>query len=424
MKNLKIFTASILMTSLVLSGCSGKSDISSSQGGITTIKVFHHMSEQTKRDGLKNLMDEFTKENPNVKFEEEAISQDSYKNTLKTKLAAGDAPDIIMGTPYEYTDLVDAGHIMDLTGQSFYNNIQDLAIPSVKIKDKLYGIPLDVQAHGIFYNKDVFKEAGVEVPQTYSDLVKVCETLKSKNIVPFAQGFKDGWTAQVNFQSDFNATLKKIPDFYTQVSERSKKFADYPELKGTLERDAKLLTYGEDDPFSVDYATSLSMVATGKAAMVIQGNWAAGELRKANTNGNLGFFVNPISDNESENLMSSGVDDAFMISSQTKVKDQAIKFFEFVASKSGADIWTKASNTVSVVKDASSESLDPMLQDVMKYINDGKSFNFQSVPGFSGQYDSTFRTAEQEFAANQGKDIDGFIKNLDDQFDKIKATSK
>ena len=184
MKNLKIFTASILMTSLVLSGCSGKSDISSSQGGITTIKVFHHMSEQTKRDGLKNLMDEFTKENPNVKFEEEAISQDSYKNTLKTKLAAGDAPDIIMGTPYEYTDLVDAGHIMDLTGQSFYNNIQDLAIPSVKIKDKLYGIPLDVQAHGIFYNKDVFKEAGVEVPQTYSDLVKVCETLKSKNIVP------------------------------------------------------------------------------------------------------------------------------------------------------------------------------------------------------------------------------------------------
>lgn len=426
MKRLKIFTLSILMTSLVLSGCSSSSkpDTASSKDGVTTIKIFHHMSEQTKRDGLKNLMDEFTKENPNVKFEEEAISQDSFTNTLKTKLAAGDAPDIIMGTPYDFTDLIEAGHIMDLTGQNFYNNIQDMAIPSVKVKDKLYGVPLDVQAHGIFYNKDLFKTAGAEVPKTYSDLIKVCEALKAKNITPFAQGFKDQWTAQVNFQSEFNTALKAIPDFYTQVAARNKKFADYPELKGAFERDAKLLTYGEADPFSVDYATSISMVASGKAAMVIQGNWAAGELRKANANGNLGFFLNPISDTESENLMSSGVDDAFMISSQTKVKDQAVKFFEFMASKNGADIWTKASNTVSVVKGASSDGLDPMLQDIMKNITDGKSFNFQSVSGFSGQYDSTFRTAQQEFAAKQGKDIDGFIKNLDDQFDKIKATSK
>lgn len=424
MKRLKIITASILMTSLVLSGCASKSNTSSNQGDVTTIKIFHHMSEQTKRDGLKALMDEFTKENPNVKFEEEAISQDSFKNTLKTKLSAGDAPDIIMGTPQDSVDLIESGHIMDLTGEKFYSNVEDSAIPSIKVNDKVYGIPLDMSALGIFYNKDLFKTAGVEVPKTYSDLVKVCEALKAKNITPFAQGFKDGWTAQVNFQSDFNAGLKTIPDFYTQVSSRNKKFSDYPELKQSLERDAKLLSYGNEDPFSVDYGTSITMVATGKCAMVIQGNWAAGELRKANKEGNLGFFTNPRSDNEADNLLPTGVDDGFMISSQTKVKEQAIKFFEFMASKEGADIWSKASKTVSVVKGASSDELDPMLQDIVKYAKEEKIFNTQSVTNFSGQYDSTFRTAQQEFAAKQGKDVDEFIKNLDDQFDKIKATSK
>lgn len=434
---LSLATACTIMLS-VLVGCGGNQEETTTSAASTsenstavvseasksaekvTVNVFHHMSEQGKRDGVTAWTTAVTASNPEITFNVEGIDFNQYSTTLKTKIAAGDAPDVIFGRPKVYTDIVKAGHIMDITGQSFVNNIAESATASMKIDDKVYGIALDFGVMGVFYNKDIFKEAGIEVPKTNSELIKIADTLKEKGIIPFSHGFKDAWTAQVDFQSDFYSVLHKIPTFFKDVRDRTKKISDFPEFKESLLRYEKRLSYSSGDDFGTDYSKSLQLFSTGKTAMLIEGNWALGDIRKNNPKGNFGFFATPVSDVESENILDIGVDDGFMISSQTKVKDAAFKLFDYATSPAGTDDWVKNSKTLSAMKGYKADDLDSMVVDILAYVSSNKTSNSQEYEALSGQHDSTFRKFQEEFAADSKRNVDKYIQKIDKEFDAIK----
>ena len=68
---------------------------------------------------LSDLIAGFESANKGIKVEEQGIDFSSYDTMLKTKLAGGDAPDLIMGRPKMYIDLIRAGHIEPLTDEEF-----------------------------------------------------------------------------------------------------------------------------------------------------------------------------------------------------------------------------------------------------------------------------------------------------------------
>ncbi len=387
-----------------------------------TIRLFHHMSEQSKRDGLDKVIALFTKANPNIKVEVEATDFNSYGTTLKVKIAAGDAPDIMFGLPTVYSDLVKAGQVLDLTGSSFLANVSSSSLDSVKIGGKVYGLPLDVQTMGVFYNKALFAANGWKVPKTYPELITLAKAIKAKGLVPFSFGFKDAWTAQVLFASDLNGgALAKMPDLFSATLTRTKKFAAYPELSAAFDRYAERLGYGNEDPFSVSYSQQLDQFATGKTLMVAQGNWAVGDIRKANPTGQFGFFTNPSFAKEADNLLDISVDDCFMASAQTKNKDAVLKFLAVMVSAQGAATWAETAQVISVVKNVKLASVDPMLSDIQAILTSGKTFNFGPVYVLTGQYDKTFRQIQEEFAADSKRNTSAYISRLDAEFDKIKA---
>lgn len=387
------------------------------------ITVFHHMSEQSKRDGLDNLIALFSEKHPEVIVEVEATDFSNFSATLKTKIAAGDAPDIIFGRPKGYMELVEAGQIADLSDEAFLSQIADTALSSMKVDGKVYGLPMDVQSMGVFYNKELFAANGWQVPETYSELIALCKEIQQAGITPFAFGFKDAWTAQVVFQSDFSGyPLSSIPDFYRDTASREKRFVDYPELIDSFARYAERLQYGSKDPFSIDYSRQLAMVATGEAAMVMQGNWSVGDIRRANPEGDFGYFLNPSSDEKEKNLLNIAVDDAFMVSSQSTNRDLVSSFLEVFASPEGAKTWAETAKVIPVVKNVQLDELDQMLKDIQSYIEKGQTYNFESRDVYSGQYNQTFRQYQEEFAVSENKDPLDFARKLDAEFDKIKAT--
>jgi len=402
---------------------SGRADKPADPKAPVTIRVFHFMSEQSKRDGLDKMIAQFNAENPAVKVVVEATDFNTFSATLKTKIAAGDAPDVIFGRPKMFAELVTAGQLMDLTGQSFLGNVAASSLESMKVGGKVYGLPLDVQTMGVFYNKALFEANGWKVPSTYSELIGLCKAIQAKGIVPFAFGFKDAWTAQVVFQSEFSGgPLAKMPDFYGATMARTRKFGDYPQFLASLDRYAERLKYGNPDPFSVDYSRQLAMFATGQAAMVMQGNWAVGDIRKANPEGKFGYFLNPAFDVAADNYLDIAVDDAFMASAQTKNKDAVLKFLAVMASPEGAKAWAETAKVISVVKGVKVNAVDPMLLDIQAYLDGGKTFNFEGIPIYSGQYDKTFRQIQEEFAVDPTRNSAVYAKRLDAEFDKIKAT--
>lgn len=109
-----------------------------------TLTVFHYMAQTTKQAGLDAIEAAFTELHPNVKFNNIYYNQGTdYFPQLSTALSSGDQPNIIMGNPGLYPDLVTEGFVMDLSDNEV---IKSLNLPSGDLGDvsadgKIYGLP-------------------------------------------------------------------------------------------------------------------------------------------------------------------------------------------------------------------------------------------------------------------------------------------
>ena len=104
---------------------------------------------------------------------------------------------------YEYIDSGFAQPIDDLLDQSdVKDKLLDAAIEQGSYNGHVYAIPyLNVSLAGIFYNKDMFKQYGLEEPKTLADLENICATLKENGITPFALANASKWTGSMYFMS-------------------------------------------------------------------------------------------------------------------------------------------------------------------------------------------------------------------------------
>src|SRR6516162_5419350 len=145
------------------------------------------------------MIDDFQKTYPNLKVKWTKYSTDEIKQGLRVASAAGKMGDAwfnwggSLAAPYD-----DAGHTLELTPQlqAVYGvdkNIVPAALELARHNGKLYGVPIWVRPMTIFYKKSIFDKYGLTAPTTFDELEKVCETLKSKGIIPVACGGKFSW---------------------------------------------------------------------------------------------------------------------------------------------------------------------------------------------------------------------------------------
>lgn len=389
-----------------------------------SLKSFGHMTDPVKINAYNNIISAFKKDNPTINVEPEDMDYNNFLTTLKTRAAAGDAPDIIINSPLQMPDFMQAGQFEDIASKVDFSNFSEAAKDSVSKDGKIYGVPMSIAARVVFYNKDLFQEAGItDVPKSKTDFEKACEALKAKGILPILSGFKDvGFFSTVTFMGDFfGGPMQKSPTFFTDVSARTKKFSDFPEFKAALERwDKYLRDYSNKDAFSIDYATELSKFANGDGAMIFQGPWAPATILKNNPNGNFGSFPIFAYDNAADNAIMESADDCLVMSSQSKSKDEAAKFMSYCISPAAADIWVKETGNISPVKGAE-PSTNPMIKDMSAFMSNGeiKAIFYESMAVPSGKFNDTFNTTLEEFAADNNRTADKYIKKLDDQFDKL-----
>lgn len=73
-------------------------------------------------------------------------------------------------------------------GSAWVGDLNPSFKQNMTYEGSLYAYPLDCSGEGVFYNKKVFEDNGLKVPETYEDFLTVCDTLKSKGITPVALG--------------------------------------------------------------------------------------------------------------------------------------------------------------------------------------------------------------------------------------------
>ena len=145
--------------------------------------------ESPDKDIVTAAVDKFNKETESgYTVNSVAIQNDTYKEKLVIAMSSGECPDMYSswsgGPMYEYIDSGFAQPIDDLLDQSdIKDKLLDAAIEQGSYNGHVYAIPyLNVSLAGIFYNKDMFKQYGLEEPKTLADLENICATLKENGI--------------------------------------------------------------------------------------------------------------------------------------------------------------------------------------------------------------------------------------------------
>jgi raffinose/stachyose/melibiose transport system substrate-binding protein len=331
---------------LTVAACSGSGDGSAaptpkgSASGTLNILV----SSATGSDaGFKAVNKAFTAKYPSVKVNFSSVPNENYAQAHASRLTAGSI-DVGLAGPKELPSyvpasnegddarLADQGGYVDLTNEPFMKKYNPTVLGQIRYKGKNYTVPTGLSYYsGMFYNKKIFADNGIQVPTTWTELMKACETLKSKGIVPLGIAGKD--SAGLNMlgvvQSLYPTTQDK-DDLAKGLYANTVKLSEGKQLE-VLQKVQKLYSYAEPNFAGVPYATMTSDFVNGKFAMMSDGTWNTTTIQQAGgTKFDFGYFPLPASDNAADNKYLGGkVELTLAIPSNAKNKAAALEYLDF-----------------------------------------------------------------------------------------------
>ncbi len=367
------------------------------------IHTIHYMVEGNKSAGLEAIQNAFTEKYPNVTFENSAYSQGTdYFAQLSTAIASGDMPEIMMGNPGLYTDLIDGGYVMDLTGNEVIESLglTQADMGDVSYNGKWYAFPVDFKTWGVYYNKTIFAELGLEVPTTHAELLEVCQALEDGGYDAWAQWYSDGASVDIEMRPIVwtKAIQNGDNDMFEKLMNNEAKVADYPYFAEGLQLwGERIGDWARADATSNDQSAANEVFLSGQAGMLYQGTWNYGSLEGLKSEDfDYGFFLVPTDDAEGE-VMNVQVDQAFMVNPQAENAEWAVKFMEFFLSEC-MGMWSDYTMQPCITG-ATTENTTDFLKSILDVKASGNSVGYGefTVP-FTSAYTAAYRKALTAYA--------------------------
>ena len=143
-------------------------------------------------ESLEAVFDDFNEYYPNVRLS--YVKLDDYNNTITTALSGSDAPDIYtanrwMNGAEAYGEVFDHAENLADPALGFDTGIIRPWLLNTQEDGTLPMVPVFASTYGILVNNDLFEKEGLTVPETYSELLSVCEQLKEKGYVSPVMGY-------------------------------------------------------------------------------------------------------------------------------------------------------------------------------------------------------------------------------------------
>lgn len=377
---------------------------------------------------IKDLKDMF-----NITLDLQNIPTDQYETTVKTKMAASDLPDImyVHGIHNDltlYKAKIDPGMFVDISDLKAVADYIPSVVEARKVQGKLYYMPISTNGLGVIYNKKAFSDNGIAIPTNIDEFTTACDKLKAAKIIPIAGGFKDAWTTQIipfiAFGQYINAKDKTTA---TKLGDGSLKYADIKDDMGkvlNVQQDWAAKGYFPDNFLGSDINVACQMVGTGKAAMLINGNWEYKSVQDTDPNAQIGWFLLPLNAVGEKTVAPTSADSGLCISSGSKQLD---------AARQALDYFLSAENQTRVMIEMNGVSLNTKVKIDNQFITEiSNSLAAADVqpnwwgPGTDGQYgpgNSSFSMDKQlQSLLAKGTTIDKFIADFDSE--NVKAFGK
>lgn len=350
------------------------------------INWWHINTNENEAAYWQSLADEFMAANPGVTIEITILANADFKPRLTTVMQAGDPPDLFQswggGVLWQFAD---AGLVRDISPElmandgEWFNSFSAQAALSLYGQDEAYyGVPWTWGAVGMFYNKALFEQAGLDPenpPATWDEFIAAVEALKAAGITPISLGELEKWPG--HFWWVYLAIRLGGEDAFLAAYDRSGSFADEPFVQaGEYLEQLVALEPFPDGFLGLGYGDQFTYFANGNAGMELMGQWAPAVYGSVETNAlgdNLAWFPFPaIPDGAGNPNDVLGGGDGFAVGANAP--DETVAFLQFITSadaqRAGADIFIVP--TVAGAEDAVTD--DPIMAAIIDARNNAPYF--------------------------------------------------
>jgi multiple sugar transport system substrate-binding protein len=270
----------------------------------------------------------FEAANPDTKIQIEVVPWDELQQKLTTDISAGANADLsIIGTRW-LLDFVSQGIVTPLdsyvTPEFKGRFIETFLTPSV-MNGKVYGLPIAASARAMYYNKDVFSKAGIgEAPKTWDELKAAADKIKASGggVFPFGMQGKEIETDVYFYYAMWSYGGEIVKDGKSGLD--SQAAMDAAKLyKGFIDA-------GLTQPGVTSYAREdvQNLFKQGKVATVITAPFLSNQIKAEAPK--LNYGVAPIPAGPGGDRGTYGVTDSIVLFENSKVKDEAWKFLDFL----------------------------------------------------------------------------------------------
>lgn len=384
-----------LCLAIVVSGCgenanSGEqaSNDGKNESGTNKVTVnFMHLWPEGVSAGQNKIVNQIIKDyqtdNPNITIKQEVLDNEQYKNKLKVLSASNQLPDVgvtwAAGFMQPYVEGKLFTPVDDLLSGELNGKFVAGTTEAYAIEGKTYALPLEFNIAPVYYNKTIFDQYKLEVPQTYAQFKEIVKALSENGVAPIALGNKDRWTGSLWYM--YLADRIAGQETLANAISGSASFAD----EGLLSAAAEVQTLVDGNAFvkgfnGLSNEEAKSEFLNNKAAMYMMGTW---ELPNFTTNEDIpkefrdsvGFFKFPTVDGGKGNINSwvGGPGVGLFVAENSKVKAEAKAFVEYFVAKWGEQSVTGAGVIPATKVDTATLELPKLYIDLFNEMNQASS---------------------------------------------------
>ena len=338
----------------------------------TRLVLWQNYGTEQNAVATTNLIKAFEKLHPNITIKDVAQPGTNYFQLLQSAAISGNGPDLAVMWTGIY-DLQYSSYLENLKGNvpaADLNKMEGMqwVAPDYNTANGAYVMPLETQFYIGFYNKALFKKAGIASPPTdWSQLFADAKLLKAKGIQPLVYG-NGGQAISTEFYPWYDMsymmigahTLSAWKDLYDgSTSWTSTANVDQLKNWALLEKDG----YTNSDVLT--NTTNIQQFEKGKAAMLVDGTWDTAQYTSA-MGSNVAAFVPPFSNTPIKGVVEYP-GDGFAVTKYSKNKADAFKFLDFLTTTQAGNI-INAAGLIPDIKGL--KTTNPVNQEMLNFVTD------------------------------------------------------
>lgn len=326
------------------------------------VELTYAIWDSNQEKGLRTIADEFEAKNPDIKVNIEVTGWSDYWTMLEAGATGGSLPDVFWMHSNEIYRYASNDMLLDLTeriGKSAevkLENYPEGLNEIYNLNGKQYAVPKDFDTIGLWYNKTLFDQAGIQHPDenwTWDDLKQAAKTLTKDGVYGFLAPLhnQEGY---YNFVYQNGGTI---------ITADKKSGYDDPKTIEALDFYIGLVREGLSPEVYGD-AERADLLKNGKAAMGLFGSWNLSGFTE-NEYIAKNFDVAVLPKKEKQASIYNGLGNA--IDAKTKHPEEAWKFVEYLSSKAGQERQAELGVAISAYKGAAD-----------LWISSNKTFNIKA----------------------------------------------